>query len=254
MEATHVGHEHHEGHLGHDDHDWSDETFVAGWIERQEAQAPQRRHLFARLSALIPKDPSEPFRYLNLGAGAGDLDEMILQRFPEAEAVLLDSSMPMLAHARKRLAPFEDRVEYVQADLSHPKWVGGASGPYEVVLSSRAIHHAGDGSRIRRLFGEIAGVLGHGGLFLNLDYVRLARPSFQDLGAWAATHEDAGFQGGAPHMELPSSAEEQLAWLREVGFAAAECVYREFQTVIVVGIRDHLHLPHSAGNGGDHGH
>jgi hypothetical protein len=28
-----------------------------------------------------------------------------------------------------------------------------------------------------------------------------------------------------------------------VGFAAAECVYREFQTVILVGIRDQLDVP-----------
>jgi hypothetical protein len=41
-------------------------------------------------------------------------------------------------------------------------------------------------------------------------------------------------------MELPASVEDQLVWLREAGFAAAECVYREFQTVIVVGIRDEV--------------
>jgi len=40
-------------------------------------------------------------------------------------------------------------------------------------------------------------------------------------------------------MELPASVEDQLVW-KEAGFAAAECVYREFQTVIVVGIRDQI--------------
>jgi hypothetical protein len=44
-------------------------------------------------------------------------------------------------------------------------------------------------------------------------------------------------------MDLPGTVEEQLAWLRDVGFAAAECVYRELQTVILIGIRDQLGVP-----------
>jgi hypothetical protein len=47
-------------------------------------------------------------------------------------------------------------------------------------------------------------------------------------------------------MELPASEEEQLVWLREAGFAAAECVYREFQTVIVVAVRDQMRVPENA--------
>ena len=34
--------------------------------------------------------------------------------------------------------------------------------------------------------------------------------------------------------------------LRDAGFAGAECVYREFQTVIVVGIRDQVRGPEGA--------
>jgi hypothetical protein len=44
-------------------------------------------------------------------------------------------------------------------------------------------------------------------------------------------------------MELPASVEDQLVWLGEAGFAAAECVYREFQTVVVVGVRGELRVP-----------
>jgi hypothetical protein len=47
-------------------------------------------------------------------------------------------------------------------------------------------------------------------------------------------------------MQLPGSIEDQLTWLREAGFSAGECVYREFQTVIIVGIRDQLSLPEGA--------
>jgi len=115
-----------------------------------------------------------------------------------------------------------------------------------VVVAARAVHHAGGAERIRELFNEIRGSLGPGGVFIYLDYVRLVSPAFQRLGEWAGGDPDASFQITSPNMELPASVDEQLRWLHEAGFAAAECVYREFQTVIVVGIRDRISLPEAA--------
>jgi len=248
--AQHHEHREHHAHAdarGHaDDHRWSDETFVADWIHRQEARASERRSLFAKVRALIPKGLTEAFRYADLGAGAGNLDELILDRFTEAQALLIDGSEPILAHARTRLARFGERAQCVTADLSHPGWVAQARSPLDVVVAARAVHHAGSADRIRELFKEILGSLGHGGVFINLDYVRLASPTFQQLGAWAGGDPDASFQMTSSRMELPASTEDQLMWLREAGFAAAECVYREFQTVIVVGIRDGICWPEGA--------
>ena len=252
MEATHqhrepgAPHDHAVGRRHEDAHRWSDNSFVADWIERQEAHAAERRPLFAKVRALIPKGLDESFRYADLGAGAGNLDELVLDRFPRAAAVLIDGSEAMLGHARKRLARFGDRAQYVSADLSEPGWVSAAGGQFDVVVAARAVHHAGRADRIRELFKEILGALAPGGVFVNLDYVRLASPTFQQLGAWAAGDPDASYQIATPHMELPASAEDQLAWLRKAGFAAAECVYREFQTVIVIGIRDEIRLPEAA--------
>jgi tRNA (cmo5U34)-methyltransferase len=249
MEAVHQHRDHgsqddHSGSHGHGgDHDWSDESFVADWIERQEAHAAERRQLFARMRAVIPKGLDEPFRYADLGAGNGVLDELVLERYPEARAVLIDGSEPMLAYARTRLQRFGERAQYVTAQLAQPGWVTVAGGPFDVVLAARAVHHAGTPDRIRQLFSEIVGALAPGGLFINLDYVRFGNPAFQQLGLWSGEDPEASFQIATPHMELPASLEDQLAWLREAGFAAAECVYREFQTVIVVGLREQIRVP-----------
>src|SRR5205823_14669645 len=56
-------------HEHQENHDWSDEAFVADWIQRQEANASERRPLFAKVRALIPKGLAERFRYSDLGAG-----------------------------------------------------------------------------------------------------------------------------------------------------------------------------------------
>jgi tRNA (cmo5U34)-methyltransferase len=218
---------------------------VADWIQRQEAHAADRRPLFAKVRAVIPKGLGESFRYADLGAGAGNLDELILDRYPGARAVLIDGSQSMLAHARERLARFGERAQYVMADLARSGWAATAGAPLDVVVSARAVHHAGSGPRIRELFSEILGTLAPGGVFVNLDYVRFVSPDLQQLGEWAEQDPEAGFQITTPRMELPASLEDQLAWLREAGFAAAECVYREFQTTIVVGIRDEIRVPES---------
>jgi tRNA (cmo5U34)-methyltransferase len=174
------------------------------------------------------------------------LDELILDRFVAAQAVLVDSSAPLLAHAQQRLARFAGRVQYVQADLNDRQWVEQASGPFEAVVSARAVHHLGGADRIREFFAEILRTLAPGGVFINLDYVPLASPTFQQLGEWAGRDPDASFQITSPRMELPASVADQLTWLREAGFAAGECVYREFQTVIIVGIGDQIILPEGA--------
>src|SRR6187551_2995698 len=121
MEAAHHhDHDHDHGHAPavqeerrHEN--WFDEEYVEEWIERQDARADERRRQFVIVRSMVPKTPEQEFRYINLGAGPGNLDEVLLERFKGAEAVLVDGSMAMLAEARRRLERFEGRVEYVQA-------------------------------------------------------------------------------------------------------------------------------------------
>src|SRR2546427_9265285 len=86
--------------------DWFDDSFVNEWIEEQDGRADERNRQFVMMRALIPKTETEEFRYLNIGAGAGHLDEVLLQRFRGAQAVLVDGSMAMLGAARKKLERF----------------------------------------------------------------------------------------------------------------------------------------------------
>ncbi len=78
MDANHQHHGHAAAHGHADDHRWSDERFVADWIQRQEAHTAERRPLFAKVRALFPKGPTEAFRYADLGAGAGEFQTVIV--------------------------------------------------------------------------------------------------------------------------------------------------------------------------------
>jgi tRNA (cmo5U34)-methyltransferase len=246
-------HPHAHGHAapGHADHndDWHDEEFVQGWLERQKERAPERRRQFVALRAFIPKSPDQEFRYLNLAAGPGNLDTVLLEHFPGANAVVHDGSLAMLAAARKELARFGDRVEYVQADLTSPDWSGAVAGPFDFVISARSIHHLDDPRRIRALYREIQKLTGHGGTFLNLDYVRPARPELARLGEWVARDSEAGLSA-APHgsANLPGTMLEHMSWLSEAGFGCVEVYWKQMDLALISGINGHLHMPWGHGD------
>lgn len=263
-EHSHSDHAHSEhGHSehGHGEHDsgpdWHDEEFVAGWLERQQEREPERHRQFALIRAVIPKQPTDEFRYLNLGSGPGNLDEVLLDHFTQASATLVDYSLAMLDAARTRLARFGNRVEYVQADFGDADWAGALGGTFDFVVSTLAVHHAEEPRRIRELYAEAYRLLGHGGALFNLDYMRPARPSFAPLGAWAARDPEAGLGTRGHDGDTPGSLLEHLSWLSEAGFTGVDVLWKDLQTALLCGVRDHIHVPDtgdSHGHGHEHAH
>jgi SAM-dependent methyltransferase len=245
------------GHADHRD-DWSDEEYVARWLEPQKERAPERRRQFLALRACIPKIPDQEFRYLNLGAGPGNLDAVLLEHFPGASAVVLDGSLAMLTVARKELARFGDRVEYVQADLTSADWTGAVAGPFNFIVSARSIHHLGEPRRIRELYREVFLLLGHGGMFLNLDYVRPVKAELTRLADWVAKDSEASFSARCGHEDIPGTMTEQLGWLSEAGFGTVDVFWKEMYLALICGINGHLHMPWGHGDDPDqaqtHGH
>jgi tRNA (cmo5U34)-methyltransferase len=230
--------------------DWFDDEFVVYWINQQESRFDERNRQFVRLRAVLPRDADEEFRYIDLGAGAGHLDVVLLEHFGRARATILDGSPAMLAGARNRLARFGDRVEFVQGNLATPEWIAGVQGPFDAAVSTIALHNLWEPRRLRQLYAEVHELLGEGGLFLNLDYVRATRPALAPLAAWAAKDPDAGFDTARGGAGFPGTVEEQLGWLREAGFAGADCPWKEFSVALMLGVRGGFHIPQSAAPGG----
>jgi trans-aconitate 2-methyltransferase len=76
-------------------------------------------------------------RVLDAGCGSGRVTQQLLGRLPNGHVVALDGSAAMLDEARRRLASYGDRIEYVQADLAAPLPV---SPPVEAILSTATFH------------------------------------------------------------------------------------------------------------------
>jgi trans-aconitate 2-methyltransferase len=94
---------------------------------------------------------------LDGGCGSGRVTALLAERLPEGSVVALDGSTSMLEIARRRLAPFGDRVRFVLADLMAPLPI---DEPVDAVLSTATFHWVPDHDA---LFANLAAVLRPGG-------------------------------------------------------------------------------------------
>lgn len=201
--------------------EWSEPERVEEYLSRE---IPHRRVAEGMLLAALPQRVE---RFLDLGTGDGRLLAALRERHPDARAVGLDVSEPMLARAAER---FDDdsRVELRSHDLGLPL---GEVGSADAVVSGLAIHHLPD-ARKRELFGEIHALLTPGGVFANLDLVSAASRRLHER-----FRREIGRTEDDPSDRL-ADLSEQLGWLREAGFAEVDCHFKWLELALLVAVKD----------------
>ena len=118
---------------------------------------------------LIFKEHNFPLKVLDIGAGTGMLSERLLKEYPNAQVTMLDFSPEMLAQGK---AYFDEH------GLSNIKQVCSnfisdqlPEGPYDLIISSYAIHHTRDSKDLENLYQKIANALHENyGTFFCIDY------------------------------------------------------------------------------------
>lgn len=187
------------------DWEWNPETYldemheeIPGYEELQDAAAAATEGVAAR-------------RVLELGVGTGETALRVLARQPGARWVGIDTSAPMLARAGTRLPGADLRLGRLEDELPE--------GPFDLVVSCLAVHHLAAAAK-RDLFRRVAAALVPGGRFVLADLV-VPRPG--ETGPIAVDWE----------LDVPDSAADQVAWLREAGFRTRADHVRADLAVIV---------------------
>ena len=187
-------------------HDWSSAEYAKQWAEGQDPKEPERAEPFRLLTEAIPYPKDAPITILDLGSGPGALCQVLLDHFPQAKAVCHDGSDEMIKLGQTRLVEFGDRVRHVQADFSHGGWSEKIGGNFEAVVSSIAIHNVRSYDVIQSIYSEALTLLKPGGCFLNFDRMR-------------------------------PSVEDQLKWLREIGYENVRSFWNSPKRAVIGGFR-----------------
>lgn len=187
------------------------------------------------VQALRPLAEGGVGRVLDLGAGTGLMSAHVAQEFPAARFELLDGSQAMLAEATSTLGELVSALHVADMTNALPE------GPFDAVISALAIHHLEDPDK-QDLYRRILTVLRPGGMFVNAEQVAGPTAQLSDLydERWAADC----LALGASQSELADAIERrthdrcapvepQLTWLREAGFAWADCYYKDFGLAVL---------------------
>lgn len=229
---------------------WKTDSVAEVYLAGARAGIPFAQEQIDMMLRLIENCGAPVLRFMDLGCGDGVLAQAILERFPQAEGVLADFSEPMLEAARKRFAHRDGSVHFVSADYGVPTWRQSVevASPYDVIVSGYSIHHQPD-TRKREVYGELLGLLRHGGIFLNVEHV--SSPS-----DWIKSVNDGLFVDNLQRQHPGQSREEvtakwyersdkaanilapvelQCQWLREFGFADVDCYFKVFEFAVFGG-------------------
>lgn len=200
--------------------EWGNAGRVAEYLSREIP------HRATAEEMLLEALPSEVRRFVDLGTGDGRLLAAVRGRHPEAAAIGVDISEPMLIRATERFAD-DPRVELNSHDLALPL---GSMPPVDAVVSGLAIHHLED-ERKRKLFAEIHALLAPGGVFANLDLVTSASARLHER-----FRREIGRTQDDPTDRLADLA-AQMNWLREVGFAEVDCHFKWLEMTLVIAVK-----------------
>ncbi len=229
---------HQAGLTGHEN-PWHQPEHAQAWIERTRETGRDRGQEFGVFAALLPIPDDAEARVLELGAGAGGLTGVLLEQFPRVRVLALDLSPVMIGEGQRRLAAYGQRVEFLEWDLERNAWPAEAAGPFDLVVSSLAIHHL-DRARKATLARQVFESLRPGGAFLNLDYLEPPSPAVQEQYVQAQRRLSGGADEGDHHATGGHASGTLLDYFEDLhaaGFVDVDVFWKRLAIAVVGGTR-----------------
>ncbi len=223
-------------------HHWKEADRVSDYVEQNDRDNQHIAEAFEILTAVLPFDHDAPIRVLDIGSGHGVLAAAVLDAFPKAKATGLDISEAMMEVGRERMARFGDQFSYFEGDFADGRLPSGLTGPFELIVSSRAIHHLNPDGK-RSLFKAIYEHLTPGGCFIELDNMRPRDQFLRERYSQADPNRPAGYGNqprppGGSGREHPDPVGEQLVSLRDAGFAHVDCFWKRLGRSVIGGFKE----------------
>jgi tRNA (cmo5U34)-methyltransferase len=213
--------------------------FATEYDRDREVIIPEMRQFYA--AAVWAMDTSTPQpEVLDVGAGTGLLSAIVLGKFPDARLTLLDIAENMLDVARQRFAN-RPGTRFIAADYRHTD----LGGPYDIICSALSIPPRDRGQAAALPPGPCCPP--PGGIFVNADQ---ADGGAAVLPEAVSDYWNEFLQSGPMNEEQRAKIQkrmaldrneklsDQLAWLRDAGFADVDVVYRNRTFIVTVARKE----------------
>jgi tRNA (cmo5U34)-methyltransferase len=193
---------------------------------------------FYGVSVSVASVDMENPNILDIGAGTGLLSSFLMERYPKASFTLIDFSEKMLDVAKDRFRN-SSNVKYIIGDYSKYDF----TEKYDMVVSALSIHHLEDEEK-KDLYKKSYSALKKNGVFINADIVYGETPFIENLNKtiWKRYIENSGLSqeeilAGYERSKLDkeSRLDQQIDWLKEIGFCDVSCMYKFYHFAIIFG-------------------
>lgn len=238
----------------YDDTVWQGVAITNSYLEGVRGAIPLAHEQLDMMLRLLKAAQPNLDSVLDLGCGDGVLGQAVLGEFPEATAVFVDFSQPMLDAAHQRLGN-QPNITIQKLDYGDPAWVQHlATQQFSAIVSGYSIHHQPD-ERKKGIYQEIFDLLKPGGLFINMEHV--ASPTHwleeqfetlfvdslcayqQKIGSGLSRAEVADQFYGRPDKSanILAPVTDQCDWLRKVGFLHVDTYFKVYELAVFGGIK-----------------
>ncbi|SDY23592.1 Ubiquinone/menaquinone biosynthesis C-methylase UbiE [Evansella caseinilytica] len=190
-----------------------------------------------------------PKKILDLGCGNGFLAEILLRLHPDATAVLVDHSMPMIERAYIHMKDYLDRCQIIHGDFSDSFQAYAEPESVDCVVSGYAIHHLPNEKK-KKLYKEIYDALTPGGIFINMEHTASATPEIEKLydelfiDHLSAFNKKDRRQVANEYYSRPDKVDNilertdvQVEWLWEIGFTHCDCFFKWMELAVFGGVK-----------------
>jgi tRNA (cmo5U34)-methyltransferase len=203
---------------------------------------PRYEEMLGVLVSCTAQQKGRKVRAIDIGCGTGAVSRKLLESHPDVELTCLDMTEGMLDIAKQRLSG-HGQVRYVLADLYDFEF----DGPYDLAISSLALHHIITDRDKKAIYRKIFDALGPGGSFYNADIVLGSDDELQELymRQWKEFMYQSFPREEIDHEQVPRYHQEDspaklvdhLRWLDEVGFCSVDVVWKYYNLAVYGGKR-----------------
>ncbi|MBX4205447.1 MAG: methyltransferase domain-containing protein [Candidatus Doudnabacteria bacterium] len=223
---------------------WDDQQFATDWDETSAVKNPNRLALLELLTAIVSDNYVEGKYILDLGCGSGLVEQQILEKLPNAKFVGVDASDIMLAKSKERIS--EDQLITIKHNLEQIDTLSIPPAEYQIAFTSFALHEISSESK-RKVFKFIYDNLSPNGFYILVDRFKIDAQNL-NIGyssQWKHTlHPEwkgnLSFADYTSKMSVkddsPDTLEDQLAWLRQLGFKA-DCLQLQLDRALIFAIK-----------------